>query len=394
MKIIFIAGGTWQKPFVKYLKDKGHFLAVVNPIVTDTTLLSDYHIKADVSDLKEINKKIKIIKPSFITSDQSDISTLTVAKLSEKWGLPGNKVETINKLTNKYSIYKLAKKIGIPVPETRLVKSVKNIFEFANSHGFPIIIKPTDATNSRGFRKIESYEEITNDIFQSSLKFSKSKQVIVQKFICGNMITLEGICSGKKHKTIASSKKNIYFKPGINSDIQYPSDLPNEFLKSIIADNDKYVESTGMEFGLTHSEYIINNNSHYLIEIGGRGGGAGITDKITPWVSGVQSYDILYDSLIGQTFDVKSLTVTEKPALLKYYQKEDVANCTDEKIERIRNIKGVADFQFDFIGQQYVKDNNDTRHSMGIYLAESEGGIKEIESFVKKELNNEPISNS
>jgi len=386
MKIVFIAGGAWQKPFVKYLKTRGHFVAVVNPVATETTSLADFHIKADVNDLDEINRNIAELKPSFITSDQSDISTFTVAQLSEKWGLPGNVVAVIDKLTNKHSIFKLAKDIGVPVPETSLASGVDDIRAFANKYGFPLAMKPTDATNSRGFRRIDSAVEITDEIFQESLRFSKSKQVIVQEFVHGYMITLEGVCSANQHKTIAASKKNSFFKPGINSDVQYtpdPSQLPTELLNQIIADNDRYVESTGMKFGLTHSEYIINNDSYRLIEIGGRGGGAGITDKIVPWVSGIQTYDILYDSLMGKAVNVKSLTPLKRPGLLKYYQKEDVIKCTEQKAELIRKIPGVADFQFNFIGQQYIKDSNDTRHSIGIYLAESKDEINKIVQTVQ-----------
>ena len=32
-------------------------------------------------------------------------------------------------------------------------------------------------------------------------------------------------------------------------------------MQKIIETNDKYVEESGMKFGLTHSEYIINNNN-------------------------------------------------------------------------------------------------------------------------------------
>ena len=383
MNVIFLAGGPWQKPFVKYLKNKGHFVAVVNPISTQTTDLADLHIKCDVNDLMEIGKYVQRLNPLFITSDQSDISTLAVAKLSEEWKLPGNSVSTIENLTNKFNIYQFAKQIGVPVPNTELIYSTEDICNYGIKHGFPIIVKPTDETNSRGVRKINSIEEITEEIFQECLKFSKSKQVIVQDFVSGQMVTLEGVCSGNKHKTIANSRKNDYFKPGINSDIQYPSNLPDSLMNRIVKDNDNYVESSGMKFGLTHSEYIVNDDNYYLIEIGGRGGGAGITDKIVPWVSGIESYDVIYQSLMGQTFDVQSLRPIRRNALLKYYLKEEVENCTQDKIDLIKNTSGVSDFQFDFIGQQYVKDYNDVRHSMGIYLANSENEINVISNLVK-----------
>lgn len=380
--IVFVAGGAWQKPFVQYLKNKGHYIAIVNPQVTETTQLADYHIKADVNDLDEINKHISQINPIFITSDQSDVSTLAVATLSAQWQLPCNKISVVEKFTNKLDMYKHSVATDISVPKTEIVTNTDSIINFSEKYGFPIIIKPVDGTMSRGFRKINFKHEITEALLSESLNFSKSKQVIVQNFIDGKMITLEGVCSKNKHKTIASSIKDDYLKPGITSGVRYPSQLPLKVLEKIIATNDKYVETAEMDFGLTHSEYIIKNDEYYLIEIGCRGGGAGITDKIVPWVSGINSYDILYDSLIGKTIDVKDLQILNRPALLKYYQAMEVENCNEEKAGQILKIPGVVEFHYNFIGKQYVKDDNDTRHSMGIYLAESQNDLNEIESHV------------
>jgi len=376
-KVIFIAGGIWQKPFVQYLKDKGHFVAIVNPVVTATTKLADYHIKCDIKNLDEINRHIAELNPIFVTSDQSDVSTGIVSQLSEQWGLPCNSIDVIDKLTNKFSIFKFGKSIGVPVPETEIVRTSDDIKNFATSHGFPIIIKPVDSTMSRGFRKINSESEINEELLESSAKFSKSNTVIVQKFVPGDMVTLEGACSGGKHKTLATSRKTEYFKAGITSGVYYPSNMPTELLDRIIETNDRYVEMAGMEFGLTHSEYLINDDGFCLLEIGARGGGAGITNIITPWVSGINSYDILYESLMGKVIDVKSLSPLKRPAWLKYYRKEDI---DEHKSNQIKKLPGVAVFCHNFVGTQFVKDKNDIRYSMGIFLAEDE---KEMSCILK-----------
>lgn len=44
MKILFIAGGLWQKAFVSFLKEKGHTVAIVNPVKNATTALADEHL--------------------------------------------------------------------------------------------------------------------------------------------------------------------------------------------------------------------------------------------------------------------------------------------------------------------------------------------------------------
>ncbi len=385
MSILFIAGGQWQKPFVEYIKSKKEKLYIVNPVETETTKLADYHIKCDINDLETINEHIEKLNPNIITSDQSDISTSIVSILSEKWKLPCNSIDVIEKFTNKHSIYKFGKSIGVKVPETALIDNVDDITKFSEIHGFPIIIKPVDATMSRGFCKICSASEITKEILETSIKFSKSGKVIVQKYIPGNMVTLEGVCSNGKHKTLATSIKidNEYFKPGITSSVIYPARISDFFLEKIIEANDKYVEMSGMQFGLTHSEFIISEGcfleDFHLIEIGARGGGAGIADKIVPWVSGVDTYEIFYNSLNGVKKDIKSIVPLKRSAALKYYRKEDVS---ESQACEIKKITGVSVFCHNFKGTQYVSDDNDCRYTLGIYLADDLSGLKIIEEKI------------
>jgi len=384
-KIVCVAGGLWQKPWIEYLKYKGNYVAVINPVETAATHLADYHIKADVNDIDTINQHIDIIKPSFITSDQSDVSTMIVAVLSKIWNLPSNPVDSIMKLTDKMQMYELSQQLNIPAPSSAEVKNVDDIMQFGSEHGYPIIIKPVDSTMSRGFRKIDTPELVNDELFNATKRFSKSGKVIAQVFVHGDMVTLEGVCSGGKHRTIAVSKKDGFFCPGINRGVRYPYDTP--LVKQIIEANDLYIHSSGMIFGLTHSEYVYNHDGYHLIEIGGRGGGAGITNKIVPWVSGVDVYDVLYRSLMGEQVDVYELNVMKRPALLRYYTADQVYHCTEAIADMIRRIPGVADFNYNFAGKQYVYDQQDVRHSMAILLSNTQQQLEMLESQIHHLVN-------
>jgi biotin carboxylase len=382
--IVFVGGGQWQKPFMSYLKSKGHEIAVVNPVETPTTTLADIHIKADVHDLDAINSFIKELSPLCITSDQSDPATLVVSRLSERWGLPANPVDTVLKLSDKVAIFRFARSLGISVPDTELVADAEELRCFSKKHGFPIVLKPADATMSRGFRKLTAADEITDEMFCGCLRFSKHQKMIAQVFVDGDMVTLEGVCSSGKHRTVAMGLKTGFFKPGINSGVRYP--WLSEQAPELCAVNDRYVEGTRMRFGLTHAEYIIDGENWWLIEIGGRGGGAGIADKIVPWVSGVNTYEVFYESLMGGSVDLASLKLLNRAALLRYYQPNEVANCGNVLVSTILGTPGVAAFHPNFIGQQYVRDNYDCRHAMGIYLAETQDDLDAVEHNIQSQL--------
>lgn len=91
----------------------------------------------------------------------------------------------------------------------------------------------------------------------------------------------------------------------------------------------------------------------------------------------------MFRSLCGQIIDVKSLSLLNRPAHLKYYTQEEVNN---PDIAAILAIPGVAAFHYNFMGQQYVQDKLDVRHSMGIYLAETNSELEQITSMVSKLL--------
>lgn len=385
--ILFIAGGIWQRSFVKYLKEKGHYIVIVNPVSNDTTKLADYHILCDINDDNTINAAIDKFKPIFITSDQSDISTSIVSRLSAQWGLPSNSEESIKRFTDKLIMHAYAKEIGVPTPDTEEIDSLEGLRDFGRSRGYPIIIKPIDSTMSRGFRVFVSDDEVTQAVIDSSKRFSRSGRIISQPYIAGTMVTLEGVCSGGWHKTLATSTKKHYIKPGITSGVRYPSDLPDPLMYRIIQTNDHYVESSGLQFGLTHSEYIITGDArddYVLLEIGARGGGAGITDKIVPWSTGINTYDILYDSLLGKITNVKALRPLKKPALLRYYLEKEV-DLPNAKI--IADLRGVSIFSHNFASTQYSTDLNDCRYSMAIYLADTAEEMDKLERQINQYVN-------
>lgn len=371
-----VAGGPWQRPLVEFLKNKGHTVHVVNPVETETTRAAHSHIAADVNDTELVHRLVARVGPRFITSDQADIATMAVAKLSERLGLPGNPPAVVERFTNKQAMYDFAKE-HLPVPPTATVHTAADLREFIDRHRLPVAIKPADATNSRGFRCLDSTRHL-EDRLTEVRRFSRSGQVIAQTFIQrGSQVTLDGVCSGGKHKTLAVSVKGPYFLPGLTSFVRYPANICH----SIIENNDAYVEQSGLRFGLTHAEYIIDDDNHWLIEIAARGAGAGITDTITPWTSGVHPYEILHRSLVGEAVDVKALRPLRRPAILQFYHEDQMANCNPEKIMLISKIPGVAKFFYDFRGHQHSSDPLNPRHSMGIYLAETN---EELDSIIRQ----------
>ena len=388
---LIVAGGRWQVPVIEFLKKENHFVFVIDPFLDSPGVaLADRHIKADVRDVEGIKKLISGIKFDIVTSDQSDIAVETVAILAQHLGVKGNDRGAVKKFTNKFISRQYARELGIPVPEFIGVSDWPEVKTAIAALGLPVILKPVDSQSSRGVFKLDDgnvdrVEELTS----LALKESREKFLLVEKYVDGIELTVEGICSNKKHRSLAISEKK-HFRMGIASELKYPAELPSDVESAIICFNDQYVESSGLDFGITHSEYIYNSitNKICLIEIACRGGGTLISSDIAKWVSRVDLYHILYHDLIGISADVKSLPVLKRHAMLHFFEfpggiVNDIAG-----LQEVAAMPGIRMIHLEFKKGDLIKPASDDRSRQGfvIILADSKKELKKKIAAVKETL--------
>ena len=194
----------------------------------------------------------------------------------------------------------------------------------------------------------------------------------------GTEVTAEGFCSGGKHRTLAMSSKT-HFRPGIASSLLYPADIKEDIYAAIQGINDKFVESSGMLFGITHAEYMIDANGNiFLIEIAARGGGTLISSNIIKWTSGVNVYQLLLQCLLGKSPAIESIALDKKAALLQFFE---FSSGRVEKIvgvEAAQELEHVYKIEMGFKEGDILNNAKDdrTRHGYAIILADTVDQIK------------------
>jgi aminotransferase len=384
--VLVIAGGIWQRPLIGFLKKKGHKVTVVDPyLYSEGVQIADRHIKLDVRNTEAIFNEIKNSKFEFIATDQSDISVNTVALLSERLNLLSNPYSVTNRFVNKYEMRNLSKKLNINIPDYSKISNIVELREFIREYGMPVIIKPADSQSSRGVSKITE-ENISSleKYFIESLKFANCGYIIAEKFIEGTEVTVEGFASAYRHRTLAISRKK-HFRTAIASSLEYPADIEERIYSKIESFNDLFVENSGLQFGITHSEYIIERTSGepYLIEIACRGGGSLISSDIINWVSGNDVYEMYYQNLKGGITDVKRLEVKKRNAILQFFEFRPGTVKKINGVDEAKQIKGVLELKLAFKPGDFLKPAEDDRSRQGfvIIFADSK---KELDSILAR----------
>ena len=150
----------------------------------------------DFNNIKRVHKFIKRNKINFLYISQSDVGIMAIAKLNKIFNLPGTDLSVARRLTNKYLIRKVLKKNNFFQP--KFFHGRKNILLKENIIKKNFLMKPVDSSGSRGIYDIKKKSNISS-LYKKSLKFSKSKKIIVEEKINGlefgaQTFSINGVC--------------------------------------------------------------------------------------------------------------------------------------------------------------------------------------------------------
>lgn len=274
MKKIAIIGASYlQKPLVEKAKELGletHVFAWREGNVVEG--LCDYYYPVSILEKDIILEHCKKINIDGIISIASDLAMPTVNYVAEKMGLQGNSLESTILSTDKYEMRKALRKAGLPVPKFEFYN--KPGFEASEEFNFPVIVKPTDRSGSRGVTKVGNPEDVNSAILKA-LGHSISKKAIVEEFVEGQEFSVEFISYEGKHIPLAITAKVTSGAPFyVELEHHQPADIFQKKKSEIFELVKNSLNALKFKNGASHSEIIITPTGElFIIEIGGRMGG-------------------------------------------------------------------------------------------------------------------------
>ena len=143
--------------------------------------------------------------------------------------------------------------------------------------GFPLIIKPAASGGARrGVFKVNSMTELKEYYPSVKNECRYARAIIIEEYIQGIESSLEVIFIKQKAFLLAISSKA---KPSGNSQVATEIVYPAQLSPSVITRIFNLVTEAGLALGIAngvgHFEVITDNNDiPFLVEVGGRAGGA------------------------------------------------------------------------------------------------------------------------
>jgi len=188
--------------------------------------------------------------------------------------------------TNKHLMRKAFERNGDPSPKSILIDEFTDISKV--NIMYPVIVKPTDRSGSRGIYKIESPSELKEAI-RKSMEEGFEKKVLVEEFAQGQEYSVEAISFQGKHNVLAITQKYTTGAPHfIETGHMEPAKIDDEMLKKVEKVIYHALDSLEIKNSASHSEIKIDEYGEIrIIEIGGRMGGDCIGSDLVYYSTGI-----------------------------------------------------------------------------------------------------------
>lgn len=309
-KVLFLGGAYAQIPIILEAKNRGWYIITCDylPDNPGHKLANEYH-NISTTDIEKVLKLAKQLKPDFVVAYASDPAAPIASYISEKLGVPGNSYESVKLLSEKDLFRDFLAKNGFNTPQSISVEENTIDFERISQLQFPLIVKPTDSSGSKGVSKVENIKDIQHAI-QHALIFSRNKRIIVEEFIKSNGSQLHGDGFVYNGELIFSYIGDHHYNTKINPFVPYSTTWPSNKTESEIQKIgdvvSKAIKLSGYKNGAVNIEArIAGNGNIYIMEIGPRSGG-NFVPQVIEYATGFNMVKATLDCLNGQHVYVNS----------------------------------------------------------------------------------------
>lgn len=309
-RILLLGGSAAQLIAIKTARRLGYYTVVCDYLSDNPGqyLADSFHL-VSTTDKDAVLKVAEEEKIDGIVAYGSDPAAPTAAYVANKLGLPGLDYNTVRTFCEKQLFRDYLKKNGFNSPKSVRVSIPYDIANIdIRDLTFPIIIKPTDSSGSKGVSVIHDLEELDKALKYGE-KYSRNNVLIIEEFIQrdhphvieAEIFVVNGeVVSWGLINSIRDSNTNPLLPAGYT----YPLDISEERLQIVKTEIRKLIHSMGDSSGAFNIEMIIDKkNKLYFLDAGPRNGGNMLPEFIS-MISGKDLVEATLRNCMGENNEI------------------------------------------------------------------------------------------
>jgi biotin carboxylase len=212
------------------------------------------------------------------------------ARINDRYGLGGTTHAVTARMRDKLAMRRhVAATDPAAVPATTLDVRA-DLDAFAARHGYPFVVKPTNATASFGVFRVDdaagaervwaAVEQLRGRTTDRGTTLFKIQDFLIEEYVDGREYSVESFSFGGRHVIVAITEKYVDEASFTEVGHAMPARLEPDVETAVRARVAHFFDSIGLADGVCHTEIRIGRRGPAIIESHNRAGGDAISDLV------------------------------------------------------------------------------------------------------------------
>ena len=274
-RIMVLGGSFLQSTFITKAVDLGFELLVLdgNPDCFVSKWSNIEFLHADFSNCELVKSLALDFKPLLVYAACNEIGNLIAAKLSKTIGYSYNSLEVVQSSLDKSLQRKIASKCDL-LYSPKCLKYNGDLSEIQRALSYPMIVKPSRSSASRGVSSAKNLDELQLAIKSASRFSDKGGFVMIEEFLEGDQISVETVSAKGLHEIVGITKEELSGAPYfIERSHHMNLEIHQHYFELVEQKVCQLLNQMGVEYGPCHIELMVSGDRVSLIEIATRAGG-------------------------------------------------------------------------------------------------------------------------
>lgn len=312
-KILLLGGSLAQTIAIEKARELGYYTVLCDYLPDNPgQYIADSFYLVSTTNKEAVLKVAQDERIDGIVAYSSDPAAPTAAYVAKKMGLPGMNYDIVRSFCEKHLFRKflIENKFNVPRSiEIKLPYKLEDI-DYSKFH-FPVIIKPTDSSGSKGITVLEDPNGLI-DALDYAKEYSRNGMLIIEEFIVRDhpyVIEAEIFTLNGKVVTwgLINSIRDRESNPLLPAAYSYPLDITDDRKAIVRSEVSRLVAATGNTSGAFNIEMIIDkHNRLFFLDAGPRNGG----NMLPEFISMIAQKDIITATLKVAMGDIDNINVS------------------------------------------------------------------------------------
>ena len=206
-------------------------------------------------------------------------TTVLAARAAQALRLRHNSERSVAAAHDKHRLRQVLEQAGLRCPWYRLVGIDENLENLSRRVAYPCVLKPLTLSASRGVIRaddphtfVRAGDRVRKIVRHSTPGSRTCGPILVEQFIPGREVALEGLLDNRRLKVLALFDKPDPLDGPFFEETLYvtPSRLAADCQRDIAAETEAAASALGLQIGPVHAELRVNDQGAWIIELAAR----------------------------------------------------------------------------------------------------------------------------